>query len=240
MTTLGVIPVRFGAARFPGKPLAPILGRPMLQWVYEGARSSRSIDRLLVATDDERIAGAARSFGADAVMTSPECPSGTDRVAEAASGIEADLIVNIQGDEPLIEGAMLDALVAALDESGAPMASLMARVDDPALALDPHRVKVVTNGAGEALYFSRSPIPHGSADFVFVHIGIYAYRRDFLYRFRTLPPTRLEKAERLEQLRALENGYRIRMVEIAAPTLSVDTPADIIGVERRLQRRIHE
>jgi 3-deoxy-manno-octulosonate cytidylyltransferase (CMP-KDO synthetase) len=240
MTTLGVIPVRFGATRFPGKPLAPILGRPMLQWVYEGARRSRSIDRLLVATDDERIAAAARSFGAEAVLTSPDCPSGTDRVAEAASGVEADLIVNIQGDEPLIEGAMLDALIDALAESGAPMASLMARVDDPALALDPHRVKVVTNGAGEALYFSRSPIPHGAADFVFVHIGIYAYRRDFLFRFRALPPARLETAERLEQLRALENGFRIRMVEIAAPTLSVDTPADIIGVEQRLQRRTHE
>jgi len=240
MKTLGVIPVRFGSTRFPGKPLAPILGRPMLQWVYEGARRSRTIDRLIVAADDERIAAAAKSFGAEAVLTSPDCPSGTDRVAEAAAGIEADLIVNIQGDEPLIEGAMLDALVAALAESGAPMASLMARVGDPALAQDPHRVKVVTNGAGDALYFSRAPIPYGAADFVFVHIGIYAYRRDFLFRFRGLKPTRLEEAERLEQLRALENGYRIRMVEIAAPTLSVDTPADIIGVERRLRGGSHE
>ncbi len=236
---LGVIPARFGSTRFPGKPLAPILGRPMIQWVYEGARTATRLDRLVVATDDDRILAAARGFGAEAMMTSPDCPSGTDRAAEVAEGIPADIVVNIQGDEPLLRGAALDALVQALERSDAPMASLMARADDPAVLGDPGVVKVVVSRGGEALYFSRSPLPSSYSDYFYRHMGIYAYRRNFLFRFRSWPPSRLEKAERLEQLRALENGARIRMAEADIPALSVDTPDDIIKVEDFLRRHGH-
>jgi 3-deoxy-manno-octulosonate cytidylyltransferase (CMP-KDO synthetase) len=238
--SIGVIPSRFGSTRFPGKPLAKILGRPMIQWVYEGARTSKLLSRIIIATDDERIAAAAREFGAEAVLTSPDCASGTDRAAEAAASVFCDFVVNIQGDEPLVGGGMLDGLVRGLEEGGAPMASLMARVDDLGLLGDPHIVKVVTDGQGRALYFSRSALPHGCSDYFYQHIGIYGYRRDFLLGYKDLPPSRLEQAEKLEQLRALENGWRIRMIEIPRPTLSVDAPADIIKVEQFLKRRSHE
>jgi 3-deoxy-manno-octulosonate cytidylyltransferase (CMP-KDO synthetase) len=239
-TAIGVIPVRFGATRFPGKPLAPILGRPMVQWVYEGARASKLLSRVVIATDDERIAAAARVFGADVIMTSPDCASGTDRAAEVASASSCDFVINIQGDEPLVRGEMLDGLVRGLVESGAPMATLMARVESLELLDDPHIVKVIADGGGYALYFSRSPLPHGCSDYFYQHIGIYGYRRDFLLGYKDLPPSRLERAEKLEQLRALENGRRIRLIEIPRPTLSVDAPADIIKVEQFLKRRSHE
>ncbi len=239
-TTIGVIPVRFGATRFPGKPLAPILGRPMVQWVYEGARASKLLSRVVIATDDERIASAARGFGAEAVMTSPDCPSGTDRAAEVAASSSCDFVINIQGDEPLVRGEMLDGLVRGLEEGGAPMTTLMARVESLELLNDPHIVKVVADGGGYALYFSRSPLPHGCSDYFYQHIGIYGYRRDFLLGYKDLPQSRLERAEKLEQLRALESGRRIRLIEISRPTLSVDTPADIIKVEQYLVRHSHE
>ncbi len=239
-TAIGVIPVRFGSTRFPGKPLAPILGRPMIQWVYEGARASKRLARIVIATDDERIAAAARGFGAEAVMTSPGCASGTDRAAEAAASSSCDFVINIQGDEPLVSGEMLDELVRGLEESGAPMATLVARVERLELLNDPHIVKVVADGGGYALYFSRSALPHGCSDYFYQHIGIYGYARDFLLGYKVLPPSRLEEAEKLEQLRALENGRRIRLIEIPSPTLSVDTPADIIKVEEFLVRHSHE
>lgn len=212
----------------------------MIQWVYEGARTSKLLSRIIIATDDERIAAAARQFGAEAVLTSPDCASGTDRAAEAVASVPCDFVVNIQGDEPLVGGGMLDGLVRGLEEGVAPMASLMARVDDLALLSDPHIVKVVTDGQGYALYFSRSALPYGCSDYFYQHIGIYGYRRDFLLGYKDLPPSRLEQAEKLEQLRALENGRRIRMIEIPRPTLSVDAPADIIKVEQFLKRRSHE
>jgi 3-deoxy-manno-octulosonate cytidylyltransferase (CMP-KDO synthetase) len=212
----------------------------MVRWVYEGAREAKTLDRIVVATDDERILAAVRSFGAEALMTSGACASGTDRVAEAASRADAAIVVNIQGDEPLLRGKMLDALVRGLEESGAPMASLMARVERLELMGDPHIVKVVVDGRGDALYFSRSPLPCGASDYFYQHIGIYAYRREFLLGYSGLPPSRLERAEKLEQLRALESGHRIRMVETDAPTLSVDAPEDIIKVERFLARRPHD
>ncbi|MGD0781326.1 MAG: 3-deoxy-manno-octulosonate cytidylyltransferase [Candidatus Aminicenantales bacterium] len=239
-TVLGVIPARFGSTRFPGKPLAPILGRPMVQWVYEGARASKLLSRVVIATDDGRIAAAARAFGADAVMTSPDCASGTDRAAEVAASSSCDFVINIQGDEPLVRGEMLDGLVRGLEESGAPMATLVARVERLELLNDPHIVKVVADGRGYALYFSRSALPHGCSDYFYQHIGIYGYGRDFLLGYKALSPSRLEKAERLEQLRALENGWRVRLIEIPRPTLSVDTPADIIKVEEFLVRHSHE
>ncbi len=232
---LAVIPVRFGSTRFPGKPLALIAGRPMIRWVVEGVRACRALDRVIVATDDPRILEAVRSFGAEAVMTSAEHASGTDRVAEVAAGCDHPIVINVQGDEPLVEGKMLDGLVDALQDPGLPMASLMARVTDMPGIDEPHRVKVVVDAGGNALYFSRSAIPYGASGFFYQHVGIYGYQREFLLGFQSLPPSRLEQAERLEQLRVLECGRRIRMIEIARPTLSVDVPGDIIKVEKFLK-----
>jgi len=232
---IGVIPVRYGSTRFPGKPLAPILGKPMLQWVYEGAREARLLDRIIIATDDVRIMDAAASIGAEAKMTSPDHASGTDRVAEVARETDAEIVLNIQGDEPLVRGDMLDPLVDALRAGETSMATLMAKNYDISLLSDSHIVKVVADSRGRALLFSRAPLPYGARDFFHQHIGIYAYRRDLVLGYGRLPISRLEAVEKLEQLRALENGIAISMVEIAKPTLSVDTPGDIIEIERRLR-----
>jgi 3-deoxy-manno-octulosonate cytidylyltransferase (CMP-KDO synthetase) len=238
---LAVIPVRYGASRFPGKPLALIAGKPMVQRVVEGIRSCRTLDRVIVATDDARIFEAVRAFGAEAVMTLPHHASGTDRVAEVAAAFDHPIVINVQGDEPLVEGRMLEGLVDALQDPDLPMASLMARVSEMSLLSEPHRVKVATDSAGYALYFSRAPIPHGAADFFFQHIGIYGYQHGFLLGFRSLPSSRLEQTERLEQLRVLENGFRIKMIEVERPTLSVDVPEDIMKVEKFLSnKRAHE
>jgi 3-deoxy-manno-octulosonate cytidylyltransferase (CMP-KDO synthetase) len=233
---LAVIPVRFGATRFPGKPLAMIAGKPMIRRVIEGVRESRRIDRVIVATDDERIFKAVRALGEEAAMTSPDHASGTERVAEVAAGCDYPIVINVQGDEPLVEGSMLDGLAEVLRDPSLPMASLMARVTDMSAFADPNRVKVVVDASGNALYFSRAPIPAAASDFFFQHVGIYGYQRDFLLAFRNLPVSRLEQAERLEQLRVLENGYAIRMVEIPRPTLSVDVPEDIMKIEKFLNR----
>ncbi|MBN1939458.1 MAG: 3-deoxy-manno-octulosonate cytidylyltransferase [Candidatus Aminicenantes bacterium] len=232
---LAVIPVRYGSTRFPGKPLAPIAGRPMIQRVVDGVRSCLLLDRVIVATDDERILGAVRSFGAEAVMTSASHASGTDRVAEVAEAHPYPVIINVQGDEPLVTGGMLDGLVRALQDPEVPMASLMARVTDMSTFNEPHRVKVVVDGARNALYFSRASIPHGAAGSFFQHIGIYGYQREFLLHVRDLQPSRLEQCEKLEQLRVLESGFKIRMIEVNRPTLSVDVPGDIIRVENFLR-----
>jgi len=235
---VGIIPARFGSTRFPGKPLALIKGRPMIQWVYEGARTAALLDDVIVATDDERIAAACRSFGAHVRMTSPDHRSGMERVAEVAHTIDNNIIINIQGDEPLLDGRLLDALVEALQDPDVPMASLMRRTTDLASILDPNRVKVVTDKDGWALYFSRSPLPFETRDFYFQHVGLYGFQRSVLFRLCGLPPSRLENAERLEQLRALENGVRIRLLEIATAPLSVDVPKDIIEVEKILDQGI--
>jgi 3-deoxy-manno-octulosonate cytidylyltransferase (CMP-KDO synthetase) len=232
-----VIPARFQSTRFPGKPLALIQGKPMIQLVYEGVRRAVLLSRAVIATDDPRIYAAAAGFGADVMMTSAAHSSGTERVAEAAAALDVDLIVNVQGDEPLVTGQMIDRLVTALADSVAPMASLMARVTDLDLAADPHIVKVVTDEAGNALYFSRSPLPYRPADFFYQHIGIYAYRREFLLALARMAPSRLERQEKLEQLRVLERGHSIKMIEIDRPTLSVDTPQDIIKVEEFLKQK---
>jgi 3-deoxy-manno-octulosonate cytidylyltransferase (CMP-KDO synthetase) len=233
----GIIPVRYQSSRFPGKPLALILGKPMIQWVYEGACRSRRLDRVLIATDDARICETASGFGAEVVMTRAGHASGTERVAEAAAPLDASIIINVQGDEPLIEGAMLDSLVEALGDPAASMATLMARVKEMELLRDPNTVKVIADKDGWALYFSRAPIPCGASDYFFQHIGIYAYRKNFLIGFHLLPKSRLECIEKLEQLRVLENGLKIKMVEISHPTLSVDTPQDIIKVESSLKAK---
>lgn len=234
---LAVIPVRFGSTRFPGKPLAVIAGKPMIQRVIEGVRTCRSLERVIVATDDARIFEIVRALGAEAVMTSPDHASGTDRVAEVAAANDYPIVISVQGDEPLVEGWTLDGLAETLQDPGLPMASLMARITDMSALSEPHRVKVVVDASGNALYFSRAPIPNGASDFFFQHVGIYGYQRDFLLGFRNLPVSRLERTERLEQLRVLENGYRIRMIEILRPTLSVDVPEDIMKVEKFLNEQ---
>jgi 3-deoxy-manno-octulosonate cytidylyltransferase (CMP-KDO synthetase) len=227
---LGVIPARFASSRFPGKALTLIAGKPMLQHVYERAIQARYLTKLIIATDDDRIYNAARSFGAQVQMTRADHMSGTDRVAEIASSDSAEAIVNIQGDEPMIDPFAVDAAaLALLGDPDLPMATLSKRIEDPSEITDPNVVKVVSNLAGDAIYFSRCPIPYvreGGA-IHFKHIGIYAYRRDFLLAYSNLPVGPLERLERLEQLRALENGYRIRVVETEYESLGVDTPQDL-------------
>ncbi len=235
-----VIPFRYDSQRFPGKAVAPILGRPMIRWVYEGVKEARLVDDVIIATDDRRIFDVAGSFGAPVVMTSRDHASGTDRAAEVAQSIDNKIIINIQGDEPLITGGLVDSLVEALQDESDLMASLMTRVENPSLIEDANMVKVVVDREGWALYFSRSPLPHRPSDFFFLHIGVYGFQRDFLLRFPGLPPSRLEKTEKLEQLRVLENGFRIRMIEVPHPALSVDTPQDIIKVEEVLKKRRHD
>lgn len=212
----------------------------MLQHVYERASQARYLSKLIIATDDERIYKAARAFGANVVMTRADHLSGTDRVAEAASGDTASVIVNIQGDEPLIDPSAIDiAILPLLDDPGIPMGTLKKRIEDAREISDPNVVKVVTDRAGNAIYFSRSTIPYvrgedsqARAVVHYKHIGLYVYRRQFLLGYSELPVGPLERAERLEQLRALENGYPIRVAETEYESLGVDTPADLERVAR--------
>lgn len=236
----GIIPARYGSQRFPGKPLASILGKPMIQRVFEQAQKAALLDRLIIATDDERILKAALSFGAEAWMTSSSHTSGTERVAEVAEKLSSPLIINIQGDEPLIQPRQIDILIEALQDEDIPMATLAALVNNSSLLADPNVVKVVFDTSLFALYFSRSPLASTSSGLFFQHIGIYGYRRDFLLRFSQLPSTSLEKAEQLEQLRALENGFKIKIVKTEFPTLSIDTPLDIIKVENFIEKGSHD
>src|SRR5581483_7542513 len=229
----------FASTRFPGKVLAPISSKPMLQHVYERVAQARYLTGTIIATDDQRVYEAARLFGARVRMTRPDHISGTDRVAEIASGENAEIIVNIQGDEPLIDPAAIDAAILPLvHDPDLEMATLEKRIEDPREITDPNVVKVVTGRSGNALYFSRSPIPFirepaGSRSengCYYKHIGLYVYRRDFLLGYSALPVGPLEEAERLEQLRALENGHQIRVVETEYESLGVDTPEDLARV----------
>jgi 3-deoxy-manno-octulosonate cytidylyltransferase (CMP-KDO synthetase) len=235
---LGVIPARFGSSRFPGKALALLAGKPMVQHVYERAELSRYLTGVLVATDDERIASAVRSFGGRVRTTRPDHASGTDRVSEIASAEEAALYVNIQGDEPLIDPEAIDAaILAAHGDESVSMGTLKKLIIDPTDILNTNVVKVVTNLLDDAIYFSRCPIPYerdGSSalPLFYKHVGLYVYRRDLLLRYPDLTVGPLEKAERLEQLRALENGYRIRVVETEYESLGVDTPEDLDRVNQ--------
>src|ERR1700685_4070719 len=202
----------------------------MLRHVYERASQARYLSKLIIATDDDRIYKAARSFGAAVLMTRTDHLSGTDRVAEAASGDPATVIVNIQGDEPLIDPSAIDAAaLALLDDPAVPMSTLMKVMEDPRELHDPNVVKVVTNLAGDAIYFSRCPIPftREGAGVHYKHLGLYVYRRDFLLAYSGLPVGPLERMERLEQLRAIENGHRVRVVETEYESLGVDTPQDL-------------
>jgi 3-deoxy-manno-octulosonate cytidylyltransferase (CMP-KDO synthetase) len=233
----GIIPARYGAKRFPGKPLASICGKSMIQRVYERARGAKLLRKVIVATDDSRIFEACSAFGAEVRMTSSDHRSGTERVAEVAESLETPIIINIQGDEPLLQGWMIDDLIKALQDDSIPMATLAAKVDDIDLIHDKDIVKVVVDKSGYALYFSRSPLPSQPSDHFWKHIGIYGYQRHFLMEFRQMPVSQLESCERLEQLRALENGFKIKVIHTDSPILSVDTPEDIIKVETFLEAR---
>lgn len=242
----GVIPARYASSRFPGKALISIAGKSMLQHVWERALQARYLTEVLIATDDERIRGAAETFGARVVMTGADHASGTDRVAEAASATNAQLVVNIQGDEPLIDPAAIDAAVLGLlEQEDAPMGTLKKRIERAEEVADPNVVKVVTDSDGNALYFSRSPIPFrrdGSEDApaYFKHIGLYVYRREFLLGYPDLRIGPLERAERLEQLRALENGFKIHVVETEYESLGIDTREDWERVSELFEKSLPE
>jgi 3-deoxy-manno-octulosonate cytidylyltransferase (CMP-KDO synthetase) len=239
---LAVIPARYASTRFPGKPLAPIAGRPMIQHVVERVRQAKTVSRVVVATDDDRIRAAVEAFGGEAVVTRSDHRSGTDRVAEVAAHIPADIYVNVQGDEPLIDPATIDAVVSAMiDDPSVQIATPCIAIEETNDIMDPNIVKVVLDFDGNALYFSRAPIPwvrdtkSGVAVPHWKHLGLYAFRHDALVEYPTLPPGQLEPIEQLEQLRWLENGFRIRVVETAHDAVSVDVPADAERVEKLIR-----
>lgn len=241
MKVICVIPARFGATRFEGKPLVEICGKSMIQRVYEQVQKARSIDEVYIATDDDRIRSKAESFGAKVIMTSKDHTCGTDRIAEAIQNIEGEIILNVQGDEPLIEPEALDAVIKPLvEDPDIKMATLITPIDDESEYHDPNIVKAVKDKDNFALYCSRSLIPYsreGDMTGVFKQIGVYVYRRDFLLAFSKMEPTPYEKMERLEQLRALENGYKIKLVETTYNPISVDVPEDVAKVENVLRSR---
>jgi 3-deoxy-manno-octulosonate cytidylyltransferase (CMP-KDO synthetase) len=237
MEIVGVIPARFASTRLPGKPLLSDTGRPLIQHVVEAARRSQSLDRILVATDDLRIADAVIAFGGEAVMTRADHNTGTDRVAEVAARLhDARIIVNLQGDEPEVSGEALDRVVALLEaDPEAPMATLATPIRDEATYRDSACVKVVCSARGRALYFSRSPIPchrdglperSAIRPIAHLHLGLYAYRREFLLSIAALPPSPLEAAEKLEQLRVLDAGYPIAVGIVEEAGIGIDTPED--------------
>ncbi|HOW34927.1 MAG TPA: 3-deoxy-manno-octulosonate cytidylyltransferase [Candidatus Omnitrophota bacterium] len=244
MTAIGVIPARYGSTRLKAKVLADILGRPMIWHVWQRARKARLLDDLVIACDDQRIIEAAKSFGARAVMTSKNHASGSDRIMEAVKNLKADIVVNIQGDEPLVHPSMIDSMVGALlKDKSCPMATVIKPLDRQKDLENPNIVKAIIDKNHFAIYFSRSVIPY-NRDCVgiekigyYKHLGLYAYRKDFLMKFKNLPQSRLEQAERLEQLRVLEAGYKIKTVETRFDTIAVDTAADLKKVEAFLRRK---
>ena len=244
MDVVGVIPARYGSSRFEGKVLADILGKPMLQHVWERAKQSLLLDELIIACDDERVAKVARDFGAKVVMTAKAHVSGTDRICEVINPIDVKVVVNIQADEPLIHPTMIDKAARALmDDKNIFMSTVMKAEDEPEIINDPHVVKVVIDKSNFAIYFSRSPIPYHAQNsqiatpVYFKHIGLYAYTKDFLYIYKNLPVSYLERVECLEQLRVLEAGYRIKAVETKFDTIGVDTPEDLARVVEYLSQR---
>jgi 3-deoxy-manno-octulosonate cytidylyltransferase (CMP-KDO synthetase) len=247
MDALGVIPARFASTRFPGKVLAPLAGKAVLQHVWEKALQSKILEDVVIATDDARVKDFAETFGARAILTSSGHLSGTDRICEIVNPRDVRVVLNIQADEPFIEPAMLDSLaLALLEDKTLVMATLIYPLKNQQDLHSPNVVKVVKDRHNFALYFSRSPIPflrnlepEEKAVF-YKHIGIYAYSKDFLFTYAHLAPTLLEKAEGLEQLRVLENGYRIKLVESQFDTISIDTPQDLAQAEIFWQKRHHQ
>jgi 3-deoxy-manno-octulosonate cytidylyltransferase (CMP-KDO synthetase) len=251
MKITAIIPARYASTRFPGKALADIGGRPMIQHVYERACKASLVSRVIVATDDTRIADAIRLIGGEAVMTSTSHETGTDRLAEVAGGLDTDIIVNVQGDEPLISPEMIDqAIEPFLSDPALKMGTLKTRIKSLHDFLSPNVVKVVTGADGCALYFSRSPLPFfrdkwldlKDESFIsgkllcYKHVGLYVYRRDFLLQYAAMPQSFLELSEKLEQLRAIENGTRIRVVETEFESIGVDTPDDLAKAQERYRR----
>ena len=240
MKILCVIPARYASTRLPGKPLADIVGKPMIQHVYERSAQATIPQQVVVATDDEKVFQAVQQFGGKVVMTSSEHQTGTDRLAEVASKYaEVDVIINVQGDEPLIDPKVIDELAREfLNDTALQMASVMSIMDTEDYQ-NPNAVKVVTDLNNNALYFSRSLLPYprvaGKAN-VYKHIGIYAYKKDFLLKFAKLEPTPLEQSESLEQLRALENGYKIKMIKTKAKFIGVDSIEDLQTVNELLRK----
>jgi 3-deoxy-manno-octulosonate cytidylyltransferase (CMP-KDO synthetase) len=242
----GIIPARYGSTRLTGKALKLIRGKPMIQRVYERSRQASVLDLVCVATDDERIVRVVEGFGGRAIMTSPDHPSGTDRLAEAVQSLDAQIVVNIQGDQPFIDPVMIEEVVQPLlDNHALNMTTIMHPIVGSDDMQDPSFVKVVVDNAGFALYFSRSLIPYPNTTAphsVYEHVGLYAYRREFLFKIASLLPTPLEKVEALEQLRVLEHGYRIRVVPTTCGDsefsgFSVDTADDLVRAEAMLRER---
>lgn len=240
--TLIVIPARYSSTRLPAKPLADIGGKPMIQWVYERARQTRGVFKTVVATDDDRIASVVKGFGGEVVMTSPEIQSGTDRVAAVADEIPADIYINVQGDEPMIEATAIEKALELVSSERFSVGTIMSRIKDFADLSNSAVVKVLSDCHGRALYFSRLPIPYSRGaipsrveDLVCQrHIGLYVYRKEVLKQWKTLPPSNLEKAEVLEQLRALEQGISIGIAEVGRASIGVDTPEDLEKVRQIL------
>ncbi len=251
MRITALIPARYASTRFEGKALADIIGKPMVQHVYERAARASLVSEVIVATDDERIADAVRAFGGRVEMTLQSHETGTDRLAEVAARLDSDIIVNVQGDEPLVEPAMIDEAIYPLTaDSSIVMGTLKTRIRTLHDFLSPNVVKVITDKDGFALYFSRSPLPNfrdkwndlkdeafaSGRLLCYKHVGIYVYRREFLLKFAKMAPTYLEEAEKLEQLRALENSFKIKVVETKYDTIGVDTPVDLEKVVESLKK----
>lgn len=265
MTAIVIIPARYDSTRFPGKPLAPLNGKPLIQHVYENSKKSKLVKEVLVATDSSKISEAVLSFGGKAVMTSSSHVSGTDRIAEAAASMDYDIIVNVQGDEPLIRPEMIDDVIRLLDDGRAAMGTLVKKIENPEEIFDPNVVKAVFDKDGFAMYFSRAPIPYHRDEWkvrseklevksealkrkveletsnfqlptsnFYKHIGIYSYRKDVLLKLAKKGPVPLEQTEKLEQLRALVNGFRIKVKETSFETVGVDTPEDLERVKKWL------
>jgi 3-deoxy-manno-octulosonate cytidylyltransferase (CMP-KDO synthetase) len=248
MSAIVIIPARYASTRFPGKPLALLKNLPVIQHVYQRAMNSLLADEVVVATDSETIFEKVLSFGGKAVMTTADHASGTDRIAEVARSMNYDIIVNVQGDEPLIQPEMIDDVISVLDDPRVSIGTLAFRIKDRREIVDPNVVKVVFNRDGFAFYFSRAPIPyhrdewkdlnnftiHDSHFTAFKHIGIYSYRKDVLTKLSELPPSPLELIEKLEQLRALEEGFTIKVKETVYETFGVDTPEDLERIEKCL------
>jgi 3-deoxy-manno-octulosonate cytidylyltransferase (CMP-KDO synthetase) len=238
-----VIPARYGSTRLPGKPLVSIAGKPMIQRVFERAKLAQCVNQVIVATDDERIVKAVEAFGGEARMTRSDHRTGTERVAEVAAHVEGDVFVNVQGDEPLLDPAAVDAAVTSLlEDPPASIATVATPIKMPADIMDPNVVKTVLDFEGNAIYFSRAPIPWvrdtGSKVLArhLKHLGLYVFDREALLEYPTLPPGELERIEQLEQLRWLENGWKIRVAEVEHDAVSVDVPEDVARVEKLLQK----
>lgn len=242
MTAIVIIPARYDSTRFPGKPLYPLKGMPVIQHVYKNSKLARLADDVIVATDSEKIFERVFAFGGKAIMTEKKHPSGTDRIAEVATSVDYDIIVNVQADEPLIRPEMIDDVISILDDRRASVGTLTKKIEDLREIADPNVVKVVFDKERFALYFSRAPIPFHRDEWkslseirnFYKHIGIYSYRRGVLLSLASMAPTELEKIEKLEQLRALENGMKIKIKETFFETYGVDTPEDLERVEKCL------